>query len=189
MKTCKRLVSLLLALCFALGCAAYASTEITQESTEQTAQTTVVLDLGVEPTHYTIVIPSTVNLDAEGKGSATITLKSGFVLTDVTSLKVRMTGGYSGYNSYYVSSGAGGYTQTSYPSMQLKNTENDSSVTCKITSQNEGRTFTKETSLIHVTNKTDNSSDISDFLSFAVDGTLPSYGKYTGTLTFTVVTE
>ena len=183
MKTCKRLVTLLLALCFALSCVAYASTEITQESSAQTANTTVVLDLGVEPTRYTIVIPSTVTLDKDdGTGSATITLKSGFVLTEVTSLKVRATGGYS---EYRFTQGTGGGASTSYYAyITLQNTDNDSTLKCWLTPNDLKYTD----NLISVTNQSDNSKDYSATLGFEVRDTLPDYGKYTGSLTFTITT-
>jgi len=171
----KRLVTFLLVLCFTLGCVAYADTEITQESTAQTADTTVVLDLGTEPTHYTIVIPSTVNLDSEGTGSATITLKSGFALTDITSLSVRMTSGYE-FNS-----------QQQRSEMELINANNDSKLTCEI--YQSGNMYIKVTSdLISVTNQSSNTKDYSKTLYFKVLDDMPKYGRYTGTLTFKVIT-
>lgn len=158
-------------------------TEISQGSAENTAQTTVVLDLGVQPTSYTIVIPSTVTLDSAGKGSATITLKSGFVLTDISSLKVRATDGYSeGYT--------GTYDRDYHASMTLTNSEKNATLDCIIrpNSSNSSEYLTKNTNLISVTNKTDNASDRSSTLNFSVSGSLPSYGRYTGTLTFSVIT-
>lgn len=182
MKVFMKTLVIAMVLCLALGClAAQAVTELT-ESTEATAQTQVVLDLGEQPTSYTIVIPSQVTIDpATGKGKGTITLKSGFVLTDITSLKVRMTDGYTEYSS-------GGINNvTNYAKMNLMNTANDSKLVCEITSS-AANLISKTTSLIYVTNKTDNSADQTATLNFSVSS-LPSYGKYTGTLTFSVVTE
>ena len=178
MNTFTRLVSLLLMLCMVFGCyPANADTEVT-EATEQTATTTVVLDLGTQPTSYTIVIPSTVKLDSDGTGSTTITLESGFVLTDVTSLDVRLT---SGYSEAGLNEGAG---QKYHASMSLYNTENDSSLTCRIM---HGTNYLyKSTKLISVTNKTDNSAAKNATLNFEVASNMPTYGKYTGSLTFTV---
>lgn len=171
-----RLVSLLLMLCMVFGCyPANADTEVT-EATEQTATTTVVLDLGTQPTSYTIVIPSTVTLGSDGTGSATITLESGFVLTDVTSLYVRMTDGY---------------TSGSEPYVVLNNTENGSTLKCYMKKIYNGSTVANITStdnLIGVTNQSNNSKDYTAKIGFEVEQNLPSYGVYTGTLTFTVVT-
>ena len=186
MKIFKKTLVIAMVLCLALGClAAQAVTELT-ESTEATAQTQVVLDLGEQPTSYTIVIPSQVTIDPDtGKGNGTITLKSGFVLTDVTSLKVRMTGGYT---EGHFSQGQGGGASTTYEAyMMLKNTENDSQLRCEIYHQGtESLKYT--TDLISVTNQTSNTEDKSHTLRFNVTNDLPSYGKYTGTLTFSVVT-
>ena len=177
MNTFTRLVSLLLMLCMVFGCyPANADTEVT-EATEQTATTTVVLDLGTQPTSYTIVIPSTVTLGSDGTGSATITLESGFVLTDVTSLKVMAT---DGFTSAVVTAEV-----QSEAEMRLLNTTNNSYIKCQINVGSDGY-LTKETPLISVTNKTDNGESISKTMNFTVQGTLPAYGKYTGSLTFTV---
>ena len=180
MKIFKKTLAIAMVLCLALGClAAQAVTELT-ESTEATAQTQVVLDLGEQPTSYTIVIPSQVTIDpATGKGNGTITLKSGFVLTDITSLKVRLT------NGYYE-----GEANSMYPSrseMRLYNASNSSYLRCSI-ARGSDVYLTHTTDLISVTNKTENSADKTATLDFSVSS-LPSYGKYTGTLTFSVVTE
>ena len=178
----RRIFSVLLVLCMVFGCcAATADTELTQ-STEQTTQTSVVLDLGVEDTAYTIVIPSTIPLDNEGKATATITLKSGFVLSDVTDLYVRMTDGYT--EAQRVSASSGTYKEAY---ILLHNTENDSKLYCDVTSS--AHTYiTKALDLIHVTNQTDNSADRNCTLDFEVTSAIPSYGKYVGTLTFSVIT-
>ena len=184
MKAMKKWIAAALLACLILcGCSAVADTEVTVDSEEKTATTSVVLDLGEQPTSYIVVIPSTVTLDtATGKGSAAVTLKSGFVLTDVTSLKVCMTSGFTdGYNS-------GSSTGFWYKAMMsLSNAANDSTLTCSITSDVE--TYIKKTtSLISVTNKTLNTEDQTCTLDFSVTETLPSYGKYVGTLTFTITT-
>ena len=182
MKVFMKTLVIAMVLCLALGClAAQAVTELT-ESTEATTQTQVVLDLGEQPTSYTIVIPSQITIyPATGKGNGTITLKSGFVLTDITSLKVRLTDGYTNGNYNYSTS------QAEKARMALKNAANDSTLTCYISSDPHSY-IAREVDLIGVTNKTDNSQDYSKVLNFSVPG-LPSYGKYTGTLTFSVVTE
>ena len=179
MKIFKKTLVIAMVLCLALGClAAQAVTELT-ESTEATAQTQVVLDLGEQPTSYTIVIPSQVTIDpATGEGKGTITLKSGFVLTDITSLKVRMTDGYVDPSTLPA-------LQTSH--IMLTNESNSTSLKCFVTTANTNY-ITKKTDLIDVTNMTDNSADQTATLNFSVSS-LPSYGKYTGTLTFSVVTE
>lgn len=179
----RRLFSVLLVFCMVFGCCAATADTTLTEATEKTATTTVVLDLGTQPTSYTIVIPSTVTLNKDdGTGSATITLKSGFVLTEVTSLKVRATGGYS---EYYFTQGTGGGASTNhYAYMTLKNTDNDSTLKCWLTPDDLKYTD----NLISVTNQSDNSKDYSETLGFEVRETLPDYGEYTGSLTFTVTT-
>ena len=178
----RRIFSVLLVLCMVFGCCtATADTELTQE-TAQTAETSVVLDLGVEDTAYTIVIPSRVNLDREGKGTVTITLKSGFVLSDITELKVRMIDGYTEAIKHESDS-----SRHRKANMTLYNTNNSSTVACEITSSNETY-IQKSTNLIYVTNKTENNADVNRKLNFEVTSSMPSYGKYVGTLTFSVVT-
>ena len=176
MKAMKKWIAAALLACLILcGCSAVADTEVTADSEEKTATTSVVLDLGEQPTSYIVVIPSTVTLDtATGKGSAAVTLKSGFVLTDVTSLRVCLTGGFRERNS-------------SKSEMYLTNVANSSQLVCTITSSETD--YVKETTnLIYVTNKTINTADQTCNLNFDVTETLPSYGKYVGTLTFTITT-
>ena len=176
MKAMKKWIAAALLACLILcGCSAVADTEVTVDSEEKTATTSVVLDLGEQPTSYIVVIPSTVSLDpATGKGSAAVTLKSGFVLTDVTSLKVCMTGGFNESNSYK-------------SDMYLTNVANSSKLVCTITSSKTDY-IRRDTNLIYVTNKTLNTEDQTCTLNFSVTETLPSYGKYVGTLTFTITT-
>lgn len=187
MKTWKKLIALLMVLCLTCGCFAYAestgSTDITQESATQTAETTVVLDKGVEPTHYTVVIPSTVTLDADGNGSAVITLKSGFVLSDIISLKVNLSGGYTpGAND-------GVFDNYQYAKMILRNEKNSSQLTCNIRTSGVQYIASRPYTLISVTDQMDNSSNRNATLLFELASSMPAYGKYTGTLTFSVVTE
>ena len=183
MKAMKKWIAAALLACLILcGCSAVADTEITVDSEEKTATTSVVLDLGEQPTSYIVVIPSTVSLDtATGKGSATVTLKSGFVLTDVTSLKVCLTGGFTEADTTSSS------TRNYLAYMSLENTSNNSNLKCQITSS-ETEYVKKTTNLISVTNKTLNTEDQTCTLNFSVKETLPSYGKYVGTLTFTITT-
>lgn len=185
MKAMKKWIAAALLACLILcGCSAVADTEVTADSEEKTATTSVVLDLGEQPTSYIVVIPSTVTLDpATGEGSATVTLKSGFVLTDVTSLKVCMTGGYSeGTN---LSSYTGDWKKAR---MDLTNVANSSKLECTITSSITDY-IRRDTNLISVTNKTLNTEDRTCTLNFDVTGTLPAYGKYTGGLTFSITTS
>lgn len=186
MKAMKKWIAAALLACLILcGCSAVADTEVTVDSEEKTATTSVVLDLGEQPTSYIVVIPSTVSLNPEtGKGSATVTLKSGFVLTDVTSLKVCMTDGYT--EGYFVEGKYGGSSTTHDSYMTLTNASNESTIKCIIKYDN--TYVTKTTTLISVTNQTSNASDKTATLSFNTEGTLPSYGKYVGTLTFTITT-
>lgn len=186
MKTSRKLLPLLLLICILFGCvSANADTELTAENGTNTAQSTVVLDLGEQPTTYTIVIPSQITIDpTTGTGTGVITLKSGFVLTDITSLNVRLTDGYS-EEAY--GGGLNGGAQTHTPAkIKLQNSANDSYLYCEISASS---TLKKTTNLISVTNQTDNTSDQTATLSFKVSSDMPSYGVYTGTLTFSVVTE
>ena len=184
MKTSRKLLPLLLLICILFGCvSANADTELTAENGTNTAQSTVVLDLGVQPTTYTIVIPSQITIDpATGTGTGIITLKSGFVLTDITSLKVRLTDGYS-----ESSSSDNGY-------MRLNNTVNDSYLDCTVSGVRNANgvqmscVMKKTTDLIAVTNQSSNDKDKIAKVILTVDN-IPSYGKYTGTLTFSVITE
>lgn len=183
MNTARKILNLLMCICILFACAtASADTEIKPDSEATTATAQVVLDLGEQPTSYTVVIPSQITIDpTTGKGSATITLKSGFVLTDITRLNVRCT---SGYTQYGQSGGNyGGAVTTTDSSITLKNSANSSTLKCIIY---DGR-LTKTTDLISVTNQSDNSKDYSKTISFSVSD-LPDYGKYTGTLTFSVIT-
>ena len=165
--------ALLVSLVLCSACAV-ADTELTAESETKSASASVVLDLGEQPTSYTVIIPSQIDLDpTTGTGSATVTLKSGFVLTDITGLRVYLSDGYT-----YTSSG------NSY--MDLKNTSNASTVTCWITTSKTDY-VKKDSALIYVNNKSDNTTDRSCTLNFSVEEKLP-YGKYTGTLTFSIKT-
>lgn len=180
MNTARKILNLLMCICILFACAtASADTEIKPDSEATTATAQVVLDLGEQPTSYTVVIPSQITIDpTTGKGSATITLKSGFVLTDITRLSIRMTDGYT--ELYYVNGvNSSSPVQTH---MTLKNSANSSTLTCKILEDIE-----KDSDLIRVTNQSDNSKDYSKTISFSVSD-LPDYGKYTGTLTFSVIT-
>ena len=168
--------ALLVSLVLCSACAV-ADTELNAESETKSASASVVLDLGEQPTSYTVIIPSQIDLDpTTGTGSATVTLKSGFVLTDITGLGVYLSDGYN----YGVS-----YDDKAY--MYLKNTSNVSKVTCWITSSTTSY-IRKTTSLISVSNKSDNTTDRSCTLNFKVEEKLP-YGKYTGTLTFSITTS
>lgn len=168
--------ALLVSLVLCSACAV-ADTELNAESETKSASASVVLDLGEQPTSYTVIIPSQIDLDpTTGKGSATVTLKSGFVLTDITGLRVYLSDGY-----YNTSSG------NSYSYMDLKNTSNASKVTCWITTSKNGY-VTRDSALIYVNNKSDNTTDRSCTLNFSVEEKLP-YGKYTGTLTFSIKTS
>lgn len=181
MKTARKILNLLMCICILCACAsANADTEIKPDSEATTATAQVVLDLGEQPTSYTVVISSQITIDpTTGKGSATITLKSGFVLTDITSLKVRCTDGYT-ESSVWESGQYGGKIDSA---VTLKNSANSSTLNCIINNGN----LKKTTDLISVTNQSDNSKDYSDTISFSVSN-LPDYGKYTGTLTFSVIT-
>ena len=187
MKAMKKWIAAALLACLILcGCSAVADTEITVDSEEKTATTSVVLDLGEQPTSYIVVIPSTVTLDpATGKGSAAVTLKSGFVLTDVTSLKVRMTGGFS---EAVVGALVNGSVNIIPAYMNLTNTEDGSQLKCEITSSELGNIMPGSL-LISVTNETPNTEDQACTLDFSVTETLPAYGKYVGTLTFSITTS
>lgn len=180
MKTTRKMLTLLMLLCLALGCvSANADTELTATNGTTTAESKVVLDLGEQPTTYTIVIPSQINIDTTtGKGSATLTLKSGFVLTDITSLKVKLKSGTINYNNN---------TGVDYNYMDLQNTANSSTVKCYVGTTEGGDNCEVGDVLISVTNKTANDMDYSKTLYFTVSS-LPPYGVYTGTLTFSVVT-
>lgn len=170
--------ALLVSLVLCSACAV-ADTELNAESETKSASASVVLDLGEQPTSYTVIIPSQIDLDpTTGKGSATVTLKSGFVLTDITGLNVCLSDGYT--ESYQ----KGGSIYNAY--MLLKNTSNVSKVKCEITSSKFDY-ITKNSSLISVSNKSDNTTDRSCTLNFSVEEKLP-YGKYTGTLTFSIKT-
>lgn len=173
MKTARKMLTLLMSVCCMLACvSANADTQLTPDSETTTATAQVVLDLGEQPTTYTVVIPSQITIDpSTGKGAATVTLQKGFVLTDITSLAVRMTDGYI-QNSPSQNS-----------RINLQNTANSSVLTCDI---GDG-TIDDEVNLISVTNKSDNSKDYSYTLDFSVSD-LPPYGKYTGTLTFSIIT-
>lgn len=184
MKTSRKLLPLLLLICILFGCvSANADTELTFDNQTTTAQSTVVLDLGEQPTTYTIVIPSQITIDpTTGKGTGIITLKSGFVLTDITALKVRATDGYTERTS------GNGF-------MRLNNTANDSYLDCTIEGIRNANgaaascSIKKTTDLIAVTNQSSNDKDITAKVIITVDDDIPPYGKYTGTLTFSVVTE
>lgn len=187
MNTFRKILATALLVCLVLCSAcAVADTELNAESETKSASASVVLDLGEQPTSYTVIIPSQIDLDpTTGKGSATITLKSGFVLTDITGLYVRLTDGYT--EGYFVEGKYGGANSTYDSYMKLKNVANESTIKCIIKYD---RTFlTKSTTLIGVTNQTSNTSDRTATLSFNTEGTLPSYGKYTGTLTFSIKTS
>lgn len=180
MKTTRKMLTLLMLLCLALGCvSANADTELTATNGTTTAESKVVLDLGEQPTTYTIVIPSQINIDTTtGKGSAKLTLKSGFVLTDITSLQVKLKSGVTNYNNH---------TGSDYNYLDLRNMANSSTVRCYV-GHKEGEDDCSPTdTLISVTNQMANDKDYSKTLYFTVSS-LPPYGVYTGTLTFSVVT-
>lgn len=172
--------ALLVSLVLCSACVS-ADTELNAESETKSASASVVLDLGEQPTSYTFIIPSQIDLDpTTGKGSATVTLKSGFVLTDMTGLYVYLSGGYTdSYNE--------GYSNATKAHMTLKNVSNASTVSCMITSSKTDYVSSKKT-LIGVSNKSDNTADRSCTLNFSVNEKLP-YGKYTGTLTFSITTS
>lgn len=178
MNTFRKILAAALLICLVLCSAcAVADTELNAESETKSASASVVLDLGEQPTSYTVIIPSQIDLDpTTGKGSATVTLKSGFVLTDITGLEVYL------YSSSYVY--GTGSADPAY--MTLKNNSNASTVKCWITSPTSSYVG-KNYSLIYVTNKNDNTTDRSKVLNFSVNEKLP-YGKYTGTLTFYIST-
>ncbi len=182
MNTFRKILAAALLICLVLCSAcAVADTELNAESETKSASASVVLDLGEQPTSYTVIIPSQIDLDpTTGKGSATVTLKSGFVLTDITELNVLLSGGY-GYGS------GGGVSSNDKAYMYLKNTSNVSMVKCWITSSKTDY-IRNTTSLISVSNKSDNTADLSCTLNFSVNEKLP-YGKYTGTLTFSIKTS
>lgn len=182
MNTFRKILAAALLVCLVLCSACVsADTELNAESETKSASASVVLDLGEQPTSYTVIIPSQIDLDpTTGKGSATVTLKSGFVLTDITVLNVFLSGGYTNGRFNY-------NTNQSEPAyMYLYNTTNASRVKCLI---NNGRSYVASTeALISVNNKSDNTSDKSFVLDFLVSETLP-YGKYTGGLTFSITTS
>lgn len=173
MNTFRKILAAALLVCLVLCSAcAVADTELNAESETKSASASVVLDLGEQPTSYTVIIPSQIDLDpTTGKGSATVTLKSGFVLTDITGLEVHLSDGYKGGPSSY---------------MNLKNTSNASVVSCYISTSKYSYVSANEL-LISVSNKSDNTTDRSCTLNFSVEEKLP-YGKYTGTLTFSIKT-
>ena len=70
--------------------------------------------------------------------------------------------------------------------MYLKNTSNSSLVECRITAKDSY--IDRGGLLISVSNKSDNTADLSCTLNFSVNEKLP-YGKYTGTLTFSIKTS
>ena len=177
MNTFRKILAAALLVCLVLCSAcAVADTELNAESETKSASASVVLDLGEQPTSYTVIIPSQIDLDpTTGKGSATVTLKSGFVLTDITGLDVRLTGGYTV-----------GSTSPNVSRMYLKNTSNASKVACMITTKD--GYISSDCLLIGVSNKSDNTTDRSCTLHFSVEEKLP-YGKYTGTLTFSITTS
>lgn len=171
--------ALLVSLVLCSACAV-ADTELNAESETKSASASVVLDLGEQPTSYTVIIPSQIDLDpTTGKGSATVTLKSGFVLTDITGLYVYLSDGFT--ESYHE-----GYSDARKAYMTLKNVSNASKVTCWITSSKTNY-IQKESLLIGVSNKSGNAADLSCTLNLSVEEKLP-YGKYTGTLTFSIKT-
>ena len=178
MNTFRKILAAALLICLVLCSAcAVADTELNAESETKSASASVVLDLGEQPTSYTVIIPSQIDLDpTTGKGSATVTLKKGFVLTDITKLEVFLSGGYD----YGSASNAKAY-------MDLKNTSNASTVRCQITTSNT-EYVRKTVSLISVSNKSGNTADLSCTLNFSLGEKLPPYGKYTGTLTFSIKT-
>ena len=134
--------ALLVSLVLCSACAV-ADTELNAESETKSASASVVLDLGEQPTSYTVIIPSQIDLDpTTGKGSATITLKKGFVLTDITGLRVCL----SDADGYYYSDN---YSK-SY--MDLKNISNASTVMCQITTSKTDY-VKKDSALIYVSNK------------------------------------
>ena len=185
MNTFRKILAAALLVCLVLCSAcAVADTELTAESETKSASASVVLDLGEQPTSYTVIIPSQIDLDpTTGKGSATVTLKSGFVLTDITKLEVFLSGGYSSGES-----ATGINIGDIFPAeMTLRNTKNSSTISCRITSTASDYISTKKP-LISVTNQSDNTNDRAFKLDFSATTSLP-YGKYTGTLTFSIKTS
>ena len=187
MKIHKRLVALLLALCLMCGCVvAYAAeTTITNASENKTATTKVSLNLGGE-TSYTITIPASVDLNTDTTRFR-ITLESNFKLVDTPSLKVRLTGGYEN----------GTTSSKSQPYMVLKNSANGTTFNYPFfVSDYRNATYLYDIEgidLIKAVATEPDPYDRSATIHFGYAGsantlTLPEYGNYSGTLTFSVIT-
>jgi len=174
----KKLVTLVLALCMVLCCAAAAAeTTLDKNITTGTTELTMVIDRSVDT--YEVVIPSAVTIDPVTKqGSATVTLKAGCELISCNSLKVKLTKNANGMNS----SGT----------LTLKNADNDASCSYYIyLSGNDASIKSLPVTLLESLRNTPaapTEKELSRTLTFKTYN-LPTAGTYTDTLTFSIIIE
>jgi len=154
-------------------CSCGAEAEHIVSSSGWTASTQVSLELGEEPSSFTIVIPATLELDPQtGAGSLTVKVRKGFILTDVSKLHLEIQHSSSDSNK---------------EQFAIRKKTNGTQLLYNIT-DSEGKAVKYGDEILPVYNTDDNSEDISCTLNLAVDGELPSSGSYSGYISFIVRT-
>lgn len=178
----KKLVTLVLALCMVLCCAAAAAeTTLDKNITTGTTEITMVIDRSVDT--YEVVIPSAVTIDpVTKKGNATVTLKAGCELISCNRLIVELTKSANGANS-------GGASNFGY---KLKSTTTDDYCQYFIypsttSTDSINLPYTAITS-VRSTPAAPTTEDQTKTFTFKARD-LPTAGIYTDTLTFSIIIE
>lgn len=137
---------------------------------QTTGGTLVVLELKQqEASSYTIVIPSRVTLDpTTGKGSLTVTMKKGFVLTDIAKLSIVVD-----------------YLTGDHGKPVLIKETNRSEVEYDLT-DSEGNAIKHSAEILPVYRTDDNSEDISCTMNLSVFGEIPASGSYSGYINYRI---